>query len=70
MGTSHFIADKGDPLWKYSDAAFHKACFISWEKRAEFVRKFNSTAESFVFGDGKHRQMLQDGSIISVPKKT
>jgi len=48
VGTSHFIDDKNDPLWKYSDAAFHKTCFTSWEKRAEFVSKFNSTVESFV----------------------
>ena len=70
VGTSAFIADKDDPLWKYSDAAFHKTCFISWEKRGEFVSKFNRTMERFVFGDGKYHQMLDDGSIISVAKKT
>ena len=32
VGTTHFIADQTDPLWQYSDAAFHKKCFDAWER--------------------------------------
>jgi hypothetical protein len=40
VGTTHFIADKDDPLWPFSDAAFHRACFDGWEHRAEFEAKY------------------------------
>jgi hypothetical protein len=68
VATSHFIADHGDPLWKYSDASFHKRCFVSWELRAEFVAKFNHICKGFSFGDGCYHQMQDDGGIISVKK--
>src|SRR5205085_2574858 len=28
VATSHFIADRSDALWQYSDAGFHRRCFI------------------------------------------
>lgn len=40
VGTTHFIADQGDPLWEYSDAAFHKKCFDAWEHRDEFLARY------------------------------
>ena len=30
VATTHFIADKTDPLWRYSDSAIHRSCFLSW----------------------------------------
>jgi hypothetical protein len=38
--TTHFIADQHDPLYRYSDAAFHRSCFLSWEHRDEFSAKY------------------------------
>lgn len=38
--TTHFIGDKSDPLWRYSDGAFHVACFETWEHREEFEAKY------------------------------
>jgi hypothetical protein len=66
VATSAFIADRNDPLWQYSDAAFHRRCFASWEKREEFVRRFNETMKQFVFGNGKCQQMQDNGSIIQI----
>jgi hypothetical protein len=40
VGTTHFIADQNDPLWRFSDAAMHRACFDAWEHRAEFEAKY------------------------------
>ena len=40
VGTTHFIADQTDPLWQYSDAAFHKKCFDAWERRDEFLARY------------------------------
>jgi hypothetical protein len=40
VGTTHFIADQTDPLWQFSDAAFHKKCFDAWEHRDEFLARY------------------------------
>jgi hypothetical protein len=42
VGTTHFIADESDPLWRYSDAAFHRNCFERWEHRAEFETRYEA----------------------------
>ena len=59
VGTTHFIADSKDSLWQYSDAAFHRRCFLTWERREEFVAQYNQlTAGS----RGHH--MESDGSVV------
>ncbi len=63
VATSHFIADRNDPLWRYSDAGFHRRYFIRWEHREEFVRRFNEVMAQHVFGNGKRHRMSSDGSI-------
>ncbi len=37
IGFPHFIEDEEDPLWIYSDAAFHKSCFDTWSRKEEFL---------------------------------
>lgn len=66
VATSHFIADPSDSLWQYSDAAFHRHCFAAWERRQEFVRRFNEVSKQFVFGNGRRHFMQDDGSIIQI----
>ncbi|HTQ49960.1 MAG TPA: hypothetical protein VMJ12_04555 [Candidatus Acidoferrales bacterium] len=66
VATSHFIADRKDSLWPYSDAPFHKRCFLTWDRREEFVARFNEIATPRVFGSGNYHQMQNDGSIIQV----
>jgi len=39
VATTHFIADKTDPLWRYLDSAIHRSCFLSWEHRLKFIEK-------------------------------
>jgi hypothetical protein len=63
VATSHFIADRNDPLWQFSDAGFHRRCFIHWEHRGEFVRRYNEVMAVHVWGNGKRHQMNSDGSI-------
>jgi len=65
VATSHFIADRNDPLWRYSDAQFHKRCFLTWDGRAEFIARFNEIVAPRVFG-GNYNRMQDDGSIIQV----
>lgn len=66
VATSHFIADRTDSLWQYSDAALHQRCFAAWERREEFVRRFNEAVRPFVFGNGKRHFMQDDGVIIQI----
>jgi hypothetical protein len=36
IGAPPFIADRSHPLWRFSDAAFHRNCYEQWEHRAAF----------------------------------
>src|SRR5215471_19281755 len=47
VDTPRFIADRNDPLWRFSDAAMHRTCFDAWEHRAEFVAKYEQVLEEF-----------------------
>jgi hypothetical protein len=58
VATSHFITDETDPLWRYSDALMHRACFLVWESRQDFVDKYNAEAVD---------QMLADGTLKPKP---
>jgi hypothetical protein len=64
VATSHFIADKTDPLWKYSDAGIHRRCFLAWGSRATFVEKFNATWGQEIWGNGTRHRMELDGTIV------
>lgn len=66
VATSHFIADRTDSLWQYSDAPFHRRCFLVWDRRGEFVLRYNEIMEPHIFGNGKHHHMQDDGSIIQI----
>jgi hypothetical protein len=39
--TSPFIEDTSSDLGRYSDASFHKNCFMAWESRERLIRTFN-----------------------------
>ena len=47
VGTTHFIADQKDPLWQFSDAAFHKSCFEAWEHRDEFLARYEKFRRNY-----------------------
>jgi len=55
IGTSAFIRDETDKLWPYSDSNMHKKCFIEWELKEEFIKRFNE-AQSF-------HTMTKDGAL-------
>src|SRR5688572_4329473 len=56
VGTTHFIGDPHHPLFAYSDALMHRACFLKWEHRAAFVAAYNA-------GMGHVHPMRSDGTI-------
>ena len=63
VATTHFIADKNDPLWRFSDSAMHRSCFLQWDQRVEFVAKFNRIVGGITFGNGTYHHMESDGGI-------
>jgi hypothetical protein len=67
VATSYFIADQTDPLWRFSDAGFHRLCFLGWEYRQTIVARFNQVVERNIFGNGTHHYMMADGTIVTVP---
>jgi hypothetical protein len=64
VGTSHFIGDETDPLWRYSDSGMHRSCFLAWEHRLAFVAKFNATVGQQVSGNRTRHRMELDGTIV------
>ena len=68
VATSHFIADPGDPLCPFSDSPIHRSCFLEWDQRRNFVKKFNDTVGGVTFGNGTSQRMRDDGEIV-VEKK-
>ena len=67
VATTHFIPNEDDPLWRFSDAGMHYACFQEWEHREVFVSKYNSTIGQTVWGNGTRHHMSEDGIVESVP---
>ena len=59
VATSHFLGPS-DPLFRYSDAPFHKRCFLTWQRREEFVTRYNAVTR----GIARHH-MEADGSFTS-----
>ena len=70
VATTHFIADPTDPLWRFSDSGMHKSCFLEWEHRQEFIRKFNNTRGTMTFGNGNYYHMEEAGSISALKRIT
>ena len=63
VATTHFIADQNDPLWQFSDSAMHRSCFLEWEHKLSFVKKYNDTIGIITWGNGTYHHMEDDGNI-------
>jgi hypothetical protein len=68
VATTHFIAEGGDPMWRFSDAAMHRECFLDWELRKAFVERYNAEIGPLTWGNGTYHEMQPDGSILSRPR--
>ena len=65
VATSHFVLDESDPLWRFSDAAMHRFCFLRWPLREAFISRYNETVGPITWGDGTSHDMQPDGTISS-----
>jgi hypothetical protein len=68
VATSHFIADYSDPLVLFSDAAMHSRCFLGWEHRQEFIKKYNERFGAMTWGNGTYFYMEETGKISVLPR--
>jgi hypothetical protein len=68
VATTHFISDSTHSLWRFSDSAMHKSCFLDWRHKEDFIKKYNETVGKIVWGNGTSHHMENDGSI-SILKK-
>jgi hypothetical protein len=62
--TPDFLADDTDPLWRFSDAAMHRACFLVWDRRKVFVARFNAVAQRLKGPDGSYSRMTSEGEVV------
>jgi hypothetical protein len=63
VATPHFMRDESHPLWRFSDSAMHRSCFVAWEHAGEFRSLFNELWPRLM---PQHpREMLADGSIVT-----
>lgn len=63
IATTHFISDSNDPLWRFSDSAMHKSCFLNWQQRQSFIDKYNETVGKIIWGNGSYHKMEANGHI-------
>jgi hypothetical protein len=62
--TPDFLAAESDPLWRFSDASLHRACFLVWEHRKSFVIRYNRVARRLAAADGSYLHLTGDGHLV------
>lgn len=62
--TPDFLADEADPLWRFSDAPMHRACFLVWDRRKAFVACYNRLSRRWVAPDGSRPIMTSEGDVV------
>jgi hypothetical protein len=62
--TPDFLADDVDPLWRFSDAAMHRACFLVWDRRKALVARYNQVTRLWISPDGSYPRMTSEGEIV------
>ena len=63
VSTPHFISDEQDALWRFSDSAIHRSCFLEWDHRAEFVARYNQIVSVVTSCNGAYHHMESNGNI-------
>jgi hypothetical protein len=41
----------------------HKACFLAWDQRSNFMKKYSETRGALTAGNGTYHHMEDDGEI-------
>jgi hypothetical protein len=65
--TPDFLADEADPLWRFTDAAVHRACFLVWDRRKTFIARYNRIARRLVAPDGAYLHLTSEGELVRRP---
>lgn len=62
--TPDFLADDADLLWRFSDAAVHRACFLVWDRRKAFVARYNRLALRLAAPNGSYLHLTSEGELV------
>jgi hypothetical protein len=63
--TPDFLADAADPLWRFTDAPMHRACFLVWDQRKALIARFNAVARQLLVApDGSYPQLTSEGELV------
>lgn len=62
--TPDFLAADTDHLWRFADAAMHRACFLVWDRRKEFVARYNRLARRWAALGGSPTRMTSEGDVV------
>jgi hypothetical protein len=62
--TPDFLADESDPLWRFADAAVHRPCFLTWDRRKTFVARYNRIAMRLAGPDGAYLHLTSEGDLV------
>ena len=65
--TPDFLADEADPLWRFSDAAVHRACFRVWDRRKAFIARYNRLARQWSERGAAFPRMTSEGDLVPGP---
>lgn len=60
----HFLWDDTHPLFRFSDTAMHRRCFVGWEDAKQFRMIYNTRWPEIM--PTHRREMLADGSIVEL----
>lgn len=67
FSTSHFIGDPNHKLWRFSDAAMHRRCYVEWDYQSEFAQLyFEAKVESARTNDKWGIAYLDDLVLVTV----
>ena len=63
FGTSHFIDDESDPLWRFSDAGMHWDCYANWELQRQFAERYFESATQTEFTNPYWPMLFKNANI-------
>jgi hypothetical protein len=62
--TPDFLADEGDPFWRFADAPMHRTCFRFWERRKAFIARYNRLARRWAAPGRPYLRMTSEGDLV------
>ncbi len=62
-----FVASETHPLYPYSGARVHRACYLFWDRRKAFAAAYNRVARRLGEADGFYLHLTAEGDLEPRP---